>query len=184
MNLREDKGYTYGVRRASTCAAATALRPANQRRHGGDGLGARRGVQRAREIRDGRPVTADELLAKSSVTLGYPRGFETVQQIARAVAQLALHDLPDSFEEFVPRIEAVTLGEVAAAARRYLDPDRMTTVIVGDEDRVSETLSVRTGPAQTVTPPIRVHAHSSQFDEGRSLSCAWRAGGAALRGRA
>ena len=86
-----------------------------------------------REIRDGRP--ADELaLAKSSVTLGYPRGFETVQQIARAVAQLALHDLPDSyFEEFVPRIEAVTLGEVAAAARRYLDPDRMTTVIVGDE---------------------------------------------------
>ena len=97
-----------------------------------------------REIRDGRPVTADELaLAKSSVTLGYPRGFETVQQIARAVAQLALHDLPDSyFEEFVPRIEAVTLGEVAAAAQRYLDPDRMTTVIVGDEDRVGETLGV------------------------------------------
>ena len=59
-------------------------------------------------IRDGRPVTADELaLAKSSVALGYPRGFETVQQVARSVAQLALHDLPDSyFEEFVPTLEA------------------------------------------------------------------------------
>ena len=73
-------------------------------------------------------MTADELaLAKSSVALGYPRGFETVQQIARSVAQLALHDLPDSyFEEFVPRIEAVTLQEVASAAQRYLDPDRMS----------------------------------------------------------
>ena len=110
-----------------------------------------------RAIRNGRPVTSDELaLAKSSVALGYPRGFETVQQIARSVAQLALHDLLDSyFEEFVPRLEAVTLDEVAAAAQRYLDPERMTAVIVGDHDRVGETLGVLgLGPAQTVAPPI------------------------------
>ena len=51
-------------------------------------------------------------------------------------------------------IRRARIGEVASAAWRYLDPDRMTTVIVGDEDRVSETLSVLgLGPAQTVTPP-------------------------------
>jgi predicted Zn-dependent peptidase len=158
MNLREDKGYTYGVRTGfdlrrgdgpfvlQTSVGTEVTVPA---------LG--EAFTELREIRDGRPVTADELaLAKSSVALGYPRGFETVQQIARSVAQLALHDLPDSyFEEFVPRIEAVTLEEVAAAAQRYLDPDRMATVIVGDQERVSETLSVLgLGPAQTVAPLI------------------------------
>ena len=79
-----------------------------------------------------------------------------VAQIARSVAQLALHDLPDSyFEEFVPNLEAVKLDEVTAAARRYLDPERMGTVIGGDQERVSRTLDeLGLGPAQTVTPPI------------------------------
>ena len=158
MNLREDKGYTYGVR------TGFDLRRGDgpfvlQTSVGTDvtvsALG--RGLQRA--ARDSRWPSGDRRrarLAKSSVALGYPRGFETVQQIARSVAQLALHDLPDSyFEEFVPHLEAVTLDEVTAAARRYLDPERMATVIVGDLDRVSETLGVLgLGPAQTVTPPI------------------------------
>jgi predicted Zn-dependent peptidase len=158
MNLREDKGYTYGVRTGFDLRRGDGpfvLQTSVGTEVTVSALG--EAFNELREIRDGRPVTADELaLAKASVTLGYPRGFETVQQIARSVAQLALHDLPDSyFEEFVPRIEAVTLDEVAAAARRYLDPDRMATVIVGDEDRVGETLGVLgLGPARTVTPPI------------------------------
>ena len=106
------------------------------------------------------------------MALGYPRGFETVQQIARSVAQLALHDLPDSyFEEFVPRLEAVTLDEVAAAAQRYLDPERMATVIVGDHDRVGETLDVLgLGPAQTVAAAdLRVRSYSFNVRSGSRL---------------
>jgi predicted Zn-dependent peptidase len=158
MNLREDKGYTYGVRTGfdlrrgdgpfvlQTSVGTEVTVPA---------LG--EALNELRAIRNGRPVTADELaLAKSSVALGYPRGFETVQQVARSVAQLALHDLPESyFEEFVPRLEAVTLDEVSAAARRYLHPDRMTTVIVGDPERVSQTVGMLgLGEPQTVSPPI------------------------------
>jgi zinc protease len=76
--------------------------------------------------------------------------------VARSVAQLALHDLPDSyFEEFVPRLEAVALDEVTAAAHRYLDLDRMATVIVGDTDRLGQTLAgLGLGAPQEVTPPI------------------------------
>jgi zinc protease len=158
MNLREDKGYTYGVRTGfdlrrgdgpfvlQTSVGTDVTVPA---------LG--EALAELRAIRNGRPVTADELaLAKSSVALGYPRGFETVQQIARSVAQLALHDLPDSyFEEFVPRLEAVTLDEVASAAHRYLQPDRMATVIVGDPERLSQTVGMLgLGEPQTVLPPI------------------------------
>ncbi|MDH4064907.1 MAG: insulinase family protein, partial [Acidobacteriota bacterium] len=156
MNLREGKGYTYGVRTGfdlrrgpgpfvvQTSVGTDVTAPAIA-----EALG------ELRAIRGERPVTADELaLARSSVALGYPRGFEVSQQVARAVSQLALHDLPDSyFEEFVPRLQAVTLDEVAAAAGTYLDPDRMATVVVGDLSRVGVALSTLGLGDPVVVPP-------------------------------
>jgi predicted Zn-dependent peptidase len=45
-----------------------------------------------------RAATAQEMsLAQASLTRGYPRNFETTQQVARSVAQLALFDLPDTY---------------------------------------------------------------------------------------
>lgn len=158
MNLREDKGYTYGVRTGfdlrrgdgpfvlQTSVGSDVTVPALTE-----------ALHELRGIVGDRPVTADELaLAKSSVALGYPRGFETVQQIARSASQLALHDLPDTyFEEFVPRLEAVTLDEVTAAAHRHLHLDRLATVIVGDTDRLAGDLgALGLGDPQPVTPPI------------------------------
>jgi zinc protease len=53
-----------------------------------------------------------------------------------------LHGLPDSyFEQFVPRLSQVTAENVAAAAQRYLDPAKMTTLIVGDLDKIVGSLS-------------------------------------------
>ena len=144
MNLRQDKGYTYGVRTGfdlrrgigpfalqtsvDTAVTAPAVREA---------------LRELSEIRDARPATADELsLAAASVTRGYPRGFETAQQLARGGAQLALHELPDTFfEEFVPRVEAISLADVHRVARDYLDPARMATLVVGDLDRAAPALS-------------------------------------------
>jgi len=158
MNLREDKGYTYGVRTGfdlrrgegpfvlQTSVGTEVTVPA-----------LREAIREVQDIRGARPVTADELaLARSSVALGYPRGFETVQQVARSAAQLALHELPDSyFEEFVPRLEAVTLDDIAAVAARHLDPARMATVVVGDIDKVGAPLAdLGLGEPVTVVPPI------------------------------
>ena len=71
----------------------------------------------------------------AALTRGYARNFETADQIARAVAQLALYDLPDDYySQFVPRVESLTPDEVMSAAARHLDPARLTTLIVGDVD--------------------------------------------------
>jgi predicted Zn-dependent peptidase len=158
MNLREDKGYTYGVRTGFDLRRGEG--PFVLQTSVGTDVTAPALTEALREIQDirgARPVTADELaLARSSVALGYPRGFETVQQVARSAAQLALHELPDSyFEEFVPRLEAVTLDDIAAVAVRYLDPARMATVVVGDIDKVGATLSaLGLGDPVPVVPPI------------------------------
>ena len=143
LKLREEKGYTYGVRtgfdwrrgvapfslQASVHTAATA-----------DAI--RDSLQEFEAIRGVRPPTASELmLAKASLTRGYPRQFETAQQVARAVAQLALYDLPDGyFEEFVPRVNAIEAADVTRVAERYLDPARVTTLVVGDYQAIAESV--------------------------------------------
>ena len=57
---------------------------------------------------------------------------------------MSLHDIgPDHFEQFVPRLNAVTLDEVAAAAARHVRPDRLTAVVVGDPATVEPQLTAQ-----------------------------------------
>ncbi len=54
---------------------------------------------------------------------------------------LSLYGLPDTyFEEFVPKVNAVTSSDVVDAAARYLDPAKLTTLVVGDYSAIAETL--------------------------------------------
>ncbi|MBA3271892.1 MAG: insulinase family protein [Acidobacteria bacterium] len=143
MNLRQDKGYTYGVRTGFDLRRG--LGPFALQTSVGTDVTApaiREAIKELDDIRGARPATHDELLtARASVTLGYPRGFETVQQVARGVSQLALHGLPDSyFEQFVPRMQAVTLEDINRVAAQYLDPARMVTLAVGDHGKIAPTL--------------------------------------------
>ena len=105
-------------------------------------LAIRESIDEITAIRGDRPVSAEELaVGVAALTRGYARNFETLDQIARAVAQIALFDLPDDYySQFVPRIEAVTPDQVTEVAARHLDPDRLTTVIVGDLDQFGQNL--------------------------------------------
>jgi len=143
LKLREEKGYTYGARtgfdwrrgkspfalQASVHTAATA-----------DAI--RDSLSELEDLRGPRPPSDKEMsLAKASLTRGYPRNFETAQQVARSVTQLALYDLPDSyFEEFVPKVTAVEAPDVVRAAAKYVDPARMVTLVVGDHQTIGDSL--------------------------------------------
>jgi len=155
LNLRESKGYTYGVRTGFNLRRGVGPF-VMQTSVGTDVTGAavREALTEIRAIADSRPATNDEVLqAFASLSKGYPRGFETAGQVARSVAQLALHDLPDTyFEEFVPRLAQVTADDVSAAARQYLTPGKMSTVIVGDLDKIHGSLpGLGLGPHQVLT---------------------------------
>lgn len=154
MNLRENKGYTYGVRTGfdlrrgpgpfavQTSVGTDVTIPA-----------VREVLMELRDITSTRPATPEELsLAHAAVSKGYPRGFETAMQVARSVAHLALHGLPDShFEDFVPRLLEVSGDDVTRVARQYLDLDRMTTLVVGDLDKLDGSLpELGLGPHQVL----------------------------------
>ena len=156
LNLREDKGLTYGARTAfefrrqpgpfvlqvsvQTSGTATAIE---------ESIGEIAG------IRGPRPVTPAELeLGIAALTRGYARSFETGEQIGRAALQLALYDLPDDyFEQFVPRIERVTADDVSRVMTAHLDPARLVTLVVGDLDVIGPDLgALGLGDAVLLSP--------------------------------
>ena len=143
MNLREDKGYTYGARSGfefRRTPGPFVVQAAVQTGVTADAV--REALREVGDIAGPRPVTSDETaMAQAALTRGYPRNFETAGQIARGLAQLALYDLPDdTLELFVPAVRAVDVDAVTVAAQR-LDPDAMTITVVGDRATIEPGLA-------------------------------------------
>jgi zinc protease len=155
LNLREDKGLTYGARTAfdfrrlpglfslqvSVDTAGTAQAIAES-------------IGEIAAIRGPRAVTGDELaLGVAALTRGYARNFETADQVARAVTQMALHNLPDDyFTQFVPRMARLTPEEVTRVAATHLHPERLTTLVVGDFAHIADALGrLNLGETHVVT---------------------------------
>ena len=135
--LREEKGVTYGARTsfdfrrlAGTFACDTSVQADATAGAVADVLEEFAGVGRA-------AVTDSELAAaKASLTRGYVRSFETAAQLTRAAAQLMAFGLPDNtFDRFVPSVEAITAADVHDAAQRFVRPADATVVVVGDAAR-------------------------------------------------
>jgi len=133
MNLREDKGWTYG---------ASSRLDARRRRgpfYVGTAVDARASVDAIREIfaemdrmRD-EPPSAEELqLARNAITLSLPRLFETVGQVSGRIAHQVAYDLPDDYwERYGEQAGRVEAESVQAAARRLLATDRLAIVVTG-----------------------------------------------------
>ncbi len=135
MNLREDKGYTYGAG-----SGWSYRRGAGPFRAGGDMQTAvtkeavAEVLKELNGIRGGIPITQKELdYNKQSLIRRYPAGFETVGQISGQLANLVVYGLPESyFNEYISKVNAVTIDDVNRVAKKYLDPSKMAIVIVGD----------------------------------------------------
>jgi len=144
LNLREDKGLTYGGRTAFDFRRQPgpfALQVSVETSATGRAI--RESISEISAIRGPRPVTPEELtMGVAALTRGFARSFETAEQMARAMTQLALFDLPDDYyDQFVPRIEHVTVDEITRVAALHLDPSRLTTLIVGDFDTIGGDLA-------------------------------------------
>ena len=143
MNLREDKGYTYGARTSFDFrrgAGPFTLQASVQSDATVDAV--LEAIGEIEAIRGPRPPGRQELeTGRAALTRGYPRNFETAEQMSRAAAQLALYGLPDDyFSTFVPKVMAVGADDVTRVARAHIDPARLLTVIVGDRDKVAPSL--------------------------------------------
>jgi zinc protease len=139
MNLREDKHWSYGVR--TVLASARGQRPyisisAVQTDKTKESMVEL--VKEYKNVAGEKPITAEELKdEQSNATLGLPGNFETVQQLGGAYATILQYGLPeDYFNTFTQKAMALTPDEANAIARKYILPDHLVWVVVGDMSKV------------------------------------------------
>lgn len=132
-NLREDKGWTYGIR--SGFAAAL--------RRGGwvietavDVEVVERAVAEiVKELERfvAEPVPAEELRrARDAMILSLPRAFESPGRIVGRFGTLEAFGLEAEYwDRFPERVEAVTAADVQRIAREHFAPERLARVVVG-----------------------------------------------------
>jgi len=102
--------------------------------------------QEWKRMREDGP-TADELAgAKLFLTGSYALRFGSTTAIANALVAVQLENFaPDYFAKRNGYIEAVTLDDVKRVAKRLLDPESLTFVIVGEPDGVTGTQAAPEG---------------------------------------
>ncbi len=84
------------------------------------------------------PVPEEELTkARNYVALGFPGEFETTGDMARKLEELVAYNLPDdTFTNFVATVTKVSGPELQRLAARYIQPDKMAVVVVGDRKSI------------------------------------------------
>jgi predicted Zn-dependent peptidase len=141
--LREEKGFTYGVRshfdfrRGAGPFAIGASLELDRLDEALDDL--RREVE---ALAGDRPPTLPELDdARRALIEGQARQFETPAALVSRYASLFVHGLPpDHYTHFAERLDGVSVGSVAAAATRQIRPRSLVTVVVADAARALERL--------------------------------------------
>jgi zinc protease len=135
LNLREVHAYTYGAfsgfewrKGAGPFVVSTAVKSDVT-------AAAAREVLREIARMRAEPIKEDELTLATSYLGGvFPIRYETTDAIARALAALVAYDLPsDYFDRYRDHIRAVSIPDVLHAADRYLHPDMLQIVVVGEE---------------------------------------------------
>ena len=142
MNLREDKGWTYGARSALTGDKQTGL------------FGFESGikvdatdsavVEIVKEMKEysEKGITEDELnFMKSAIGQRDALRYETGVQKARFIGNILDYNLPaDYVDQQNNIIKNITKTEIDALAKRWINPDKMNILVVGDKAKILESL--------------------------------------------
>ncbi len=139
MNLREDKGWSYGARSLIYDTSAQrpfiAYAPVQSDKTKESLTEMRREI---REVRDVNPPQEDELVrVQRSRTLSLPGSWETNAAVLGALDEIVSFDLPDDYwNTYAQNLNRLQLEDVRRAAVETLDPDRLTWVVVGDREKI------------------------------------------------
>lgn len=151
MNLREQHGYTYGAfsrfqfwRGSGPFFAGASVRadvtgPAVQQL-----------FYELDRIRTS-PLTPDELkMSKDFLMRSLPGDFETVEETTGRMSEIFIYQLPlDYYRAYPAKIDAVTSAEASSAALKYIHPENMVLVAVGDKVKIQpEIEKLNLGPVE------------------------------------
>ncbi|MBO6515773.1 MAG: insulinase family protein [Bacteroidia bacterium] len=138
LNLREDKGYTYGARSgfSGNDYYGNYRFSGNIKKEATDSSI----MEVMKEISNYKKggITSDELdFTKSSILLSQALDYETPRQKLGFLANIVDNDLPKGYkDEQIKIINALSKSDVDALAAKYLEPEHMLFVVVGHAYKV------------------------------------------------
>ena len=139
LNLREDKGYTYGAHSGfsynkvtSHFIVSTSVETKFTKNSVDEIL---------KELKAIKVTISDEEIefAKSYLTKRFPAMFETFNNVARNLSTLVIHDLPfEYYNNYLSNLSSVTRKEVEEAAANNIFEDNCAIILVGDEKSIRD----------------------------------------------
>lgn len=144
MNLREDKGYSYGyysqidwLNGPSALFAGGAVETRVTKESIVETL------KEFADIRGNRPVTKDEFdTAKDGLFRGFPAQFEARGHMLQQLSLLVTFGLPDDYySTLLSAIDAVTLEDLHRVASEGIGGEHLVVLVVGDRDTVEPGLN-------------------------------------------
>lgn len=134
MNLREEKGYTYGAyTRLETKKLAGDFEATAEVRTAVTGDSLKEFFHEFDRIRDEKVDEVELDDAKNFLTGVFPLRAETQEGLTNLIVNQNLYGLPEDYlQTYRDNVRAVTPDDVQRVAGRYVRPDEMAIVIVGD----------------------------------------------------
>jgi len=142
-NIREQKGYSYGVNSGFSYGKGPGAF-----RAGGSIFSAKTDaaliefMKELKGIVGEKPVTDEEIkTAKESLIQGLPQRFASVSAINNAITSLVVQGLPDDYyQTYAKNVSAVTKEDLLRVAKQYIDLNHLAIVIVGNRSEVEAAL--------------------------------------------
>ncbi len=138
LNLREDKSYTYGAySRFNTKRLAGDFEATSEVRTPVTGDALKEFFYELDRIRKDDVDNSELQDAKNYLTGTFPIRAETQGGLTNLILTQQLYGLPvDYLQTYRDRINAVTPADVKRVANKYLQPEKVAMVIVGDADEI------------------------------------------------
>jgi predicted Zn-dependent peptidase len=154
MNLREAKGWSYGVRSAISTDLDQRLFQivtAVQTDKTAEALSA--AMKELKDAISAKPFTQAELdAARANAVLTLPQLYEDSAEILFSMESNYLRGRPLDYPASIKtRWDALTLAQVESAAKQLIDPAKTTWVVVGDLEKIEEPIRALKQGMVTVT---------------------------------
>jgi predicted Zn-dependent peptidase len=153
QNLREEHGYSYGA------GSSFVMRKAPGPFLAGAGVQTDKTSESLTEFfkeLNGilQPIPPGEIeKAQNFLTYSLPGDFETNSDLMARLQTLLVYGLPmDYYDTYVDRLRAVTPADVERVAHKYIDPQKLLVVVVGDRKVIEPGIqALKLGPVSAMT---------------------------------
>ena len=143
LNLREDKGYTYGAYSGFSGSKfrGTWISSSEVRTDVTEGA-MKEFMYELKRLRDEQVSTAELENAQRAIVGNFALSLEQPQSLLQNIILQKIYDLPaDYWDTYPQKVAAVTAADVQRVAQKYVDLDHMQIVAVGDASKTREILA-------------------------------------------